>query len=179
MGPEGATSYGNITTGFFYANPAEARRLRVSPQKTSWPPGPYHMGQDYCPILWKEIGPGNLQLDQVPYGLNALDDVNNTLFVNYQEDEAGHCELETGLGYSWQNADTPVLRINAGQTYEANLYYWVGQDNWALQYGKNYNSQYQFNVDKIYSTLVQQTGGIRAPLAQPDYVPPKKPNVDR
>jgi hypothetical protein len=131
MGAEG-TPYSHITSGFFFANPQDAWLI-------DWP-----MARDYCNNPFK----GDLQ-DTPPYG---LDKIKGQVYMNYQEDEGGSC-IPGGLGYSWQNAETAPRLASPTQPYVSALYYWVGEDLWAGEYGLNHNSTYQFNIKKWHDAL--------------------------
>ncbi len=129
MGAEG-TPYSKITAGFFFPSLSAARVLN----NPDWA-----MGNDYCPG----------QQDSVPY---ELDHVFDQLFLNYQEDEGGFCEPDQ-FPYAWQNADNAIVGVTAGQTSSTGINYWVGEDNWSGAYGQNFNTQYQFAIDRLYSGL--------------------------
>jgi hypothetical protein len=126
MGAAG-TPGANVTMGFFSADGQTASVVN------GWP-----MAHDY----WTGGSTPPLELASVY----------DSLYINYQEDEAGN-----GIehGYSWQNADT----VNWGEVmaasrhYRSSLYYWIGEDHFSGSYGINSDAIYQFRIAQHQASL--------------------------
>jgi hypothetical protein len=134
MGVAG-TPHERVTTGFFFAQNSDASPLQIG----------YPMGNDYC------TGASGDPQDAVQFG---LDQVFDELFVNYQEDEGGYCNVG-GLGYAWQNSETRPAQATPSLPYLGRVLYWVGEDDWAGSYGLNAETSYRFRIDAAQAQAAQ------------------------